>query len=73
VAGEPALKRLSKDTPERRIIEAASATRPVSPSSTRNNFRTRVCIDRATSDREQAQDRTADVFHSALKNLPRFE
>ena len=30
-------------------------------------------IARRVRDRDQAQDLTADVFHSALKNLPRFE
>jgi RNA polymerase sigma-70 factor (ECF subfamily) len=39
-----------------------------------NNFeRVYAFIARRVRDRDQAQDLTADVFHSALKNLPRFQ
>jgi RNA polymerase sigma-70 factor (ECF subfamily) len=39
-----------------------------------DNFeRVYAFIARRVHDRDQAQDLTADVFHSALKNLPRFE
>ena len=51
-----------------------SAIPPASPELYEENFeRVYAFIVRRVRDRDQAQDLTADVFHSALKNLPRFE
>ncbi len=74
MAGEPALKRRGKDAPERRLIEAAQRDPACFAELYENNFeRVYAFIARRVHDRDQAQDLTADVFHSALKNLPRFE
>src|SRR5215468_11399296 len=74
VAGEPALKRRPKDAPERRLIEAAQRDPACFAQLYEDNFeRVYAFIVRRVKDRDQAQDLTADVFHSALKNLARFE
>ena len=74
MAGEPALKRRPKDAPERRLIEAARHDPGCFAQLYEDNFeRVYAFIARRVGDRDQAQDLTADVFHSALKNLPRFE
>jgi RNA polymerase sigma-70 factor, ECF subfamily len=74
VAGEPAFKRRSKDASERRMIEAAQRDPACFAQLYENNFeRVYAFIARRIHDRDQAQDLTADVFHSALKNLARFE
>jgi RNA polymerase sigma-70 factor, ECF subfamily len=74
VPGERALKRRSKQAPERRMIEAAQRDPTRFAQLYENNFeRVYAFIVRRVHDRDQAQDLTADVFHSALKNLPRFE
>jgi len=62
------------DTIERRLIEAAQRDPGCFAQLYENNFeRVYAFIARRVRDRDQAQDLTADVFHSALKNLPRFE
>jgi len=74
VAGELALKRRGKDAPERSLIEAAQRDPACFAQLYENNFeRVYAFIARRVGDRDQAQDLTADVFHSALKNLSRFE
>ena len=74
MAGEPALKRRGKDVPERSLIEAAQRDPACFAELYENNFeRVYAFIARRVGDRDQAQDLTADVFHSALKNLSRFE
>jgi RNA polymerase sigma-70 factor (ECF subfamily) len=74
MAGEPALKRRSKDAPERRLIEAAQRDPACFARLYEENFeRVYAFIVRRVRDRDEAQDLTADVFHSALKNLPQFE
>jgi len=74
VAGEPVLKRRGKDVPERSLIEAAQRDPACFAQLYENNFdRVYAFIARRVGDRDQAQDLTADVFHSALKNLARFE
>src|SRR5580692_4770839 len=74
MAGEPALKRLRKDAPERSLIEAAQRDPACFAQLYEDNFeRVYAYIARRVRDRDQAQDLTADVFHSALKNLSRFE
>jgi len=68
------LKRRSKDAPERSLIEAAQRDPACFAQLYENNFeRVYAFIARRVHDRDQAQDLTADVFHSALKNLSRFE
>jgi RNA polymerase sigma-70 factor (ECF subfamily) len=74
VAGEPALKGPRKDAQERRLIEAAQHDPACFAQLYEDNFeRVYAFIARRVHDRDQAQDLTADVFHSALKNLSRFE
>jgi RNA polymerase sigma-70 factor, ECF subfamily len=74
VAGESALKRRSKDPPERRMIEAAQRDPACFAQLYESNFeRVYAFIARRVYDRHEVQDLTADVFHSALKNLARFE
>lgn len=74
MAGDPALKRLSRGAPERSLIEAAQCDPACFAQLYENNFeRVYAFIARRVHDRDQAQDLTADVFHSALKNLSRFE
>jgi RNA polymerase sigma-70 factor, ECF subfamily len=74
VAGESALKRRSKDAPERRMIEAAQRDPACFAELYENNFeRVYAFIARRVHDRDLAEDLTAEVFHSALKNVGRFE
>jgi len=88
VSGEPALKPARRvaepaalKTParvsggaERELIEAAKLDRSRFGELYENNFeRVYAYIARRVRDRDVAQDLTADVFHSALKNLGRFE
>ena len=74
MAGEPALKRHGKDAPERRLIEAAQRDPACFAQLYEANFeRVYAFIARRVHDRDHAQDLTADVFHSALKNLSGFE
>src|SRR6202050_3493653 len=74
MAGEPVLKRRRKDAPERRLIEAAQRDPACFAQLYEDNFeRVYAFIARRVRDRDHAQDLTADVFHSALKNLQRFE
>ena len=64
---------------ERALVEAAQRDRRRFAELYENNFErvyayiARRVRDRAGGDRDEAQDLTADVFHLALKNLPRFE
>ena len=59
---------------ERELIEAAKLDRGRFAELYENNFeRVYAYIARRVRDRDAAQDLTADVFHSALKNLARFE
>lgn len=68
------MKRRPKDAPERSLIEAAQRDPACFAELYENNFeRVYAFIARRIHDRDQAQDLTADVFHSALKNLSRFE
>lgn len=74
MAGEPAVKRPQKDAAERRLIAAAQRDPACFAQLYENNFeRIYAFIVRRVHDRDQAEDLTADVFHSALKNLSRFE
>jgi RNA polymerase sigma-70 factor (ECF subfamily) len=62
------------DPPERRLVEAAQRDPACFGQLYENNFeRVYAFIARRVHDRDQVQDLTADVFHSALKNLARFE
>ena len=66
--------RCQPDGAERELIEAAKLDRSRFGELYENNFeRVYAYIARRVRDRDVAQDLTADVFHSALKNLPRFE
>ncbi len=59
---------------ERRLIEAAQRDPSCFAELYERNFeRVYAFIARRVTDRDHAQDLTADVFHSALKNLSRFE
>ena len=59
---------------ERELIEAAKLDRRRFAELYEKNFeRVYAYIARRVRDRDAAQDLTADVFHSALKNLARFE
>ena len=59
---------------ERALIEAAQRDRGRFSELYEANFeRVYAYIVRRMRDRDEAQDITADVFHLALKNLPRFE
>ncbi len=74
MAGKPALKARPKVAPERSLIEAAQRDPACFAQLYEDNFeRVYAFIARRVRDRDQAQDLTADVFHSALKNLSRFE
>jgi RNA polymerase sigma-70 factor, ECF subfamily len=71
--GEPALKRSGKDAGERLRIEAAQKDPGRFAELYEENVdRVYAFVARRVRDRDQAQDLTADVFHQALKNLPRF-
>ncbi len=59
---------------ERKLIEAAQRDRSRFAELYENNFeRVYAYIARRVRDRDEAQDLTADVFHSALANLAKFE
>ncbi len=74
MAGKPALKARPKIAPERILIEAAQRDPACFAQLYEDNFeRVYAFIARRVHDRDHAQDLTADVFHNALKNLPRFE
>jgi RNA polymerase sigma-70 factor, ECF subfamily len=74
VAGEPALKRGGKHAPERNLVEAAQRDPACFAQLYEDNFeRVYAFVARRVRNRDQAQDLTADVFHSALRNLSRFE
>jgi len=71
---EPALSAAAKDTAERQLIEAAQRDPDRFAALYEANFeRVYAFIVRRVGDRDAAQDLTADVFHQALANLPRFE
>ena len=62
------------DSAERHLIEAAQRDRGRFADLYEANFeRVYAYVARRVWDRDEAQDITADVFHMALKNLPRFE
>jgi RNA polymerase sigma-70 factor (ECF subfamily) len=74
VAGKTATKDRGNQAPERGLIEAAQRDPACFAQLYEDNFeRVYAFIARRVRDRDQAQDLTADVFHSALKNLSRFE
>ena len=59
---------------ERTLIEAAQRDRSRFADLYESNFeRVYAYVVRRVRDRDEAQDITADVFHLALKSLPRFE
>jgi RNA polymerase sigma-70 factor (ECF subfamily) len=59
---------------ERAMIEAAQQDRSRFADLYESNFeRVYAYVVRRVRDRDEAQDITADVFHLALKSLPRFE
>jgi RNA polymerase sigma-70 factor, ECF subfamily len=59
---------------ERELIEAAQRDRSRFAELYENNFeRVYAYVARRVRDRDEAQDLTADVFHSALANLAKFE
>lgn len=71
--GEPAVKSPSSEA-ERRLIEDAQKDPGRFAALYEANFeRVYAFIARRVGDRDEAQDLTADVFHQALANLPRFE
>ena len=80
-AAKPGAKRFSGATDvgadfagERELIEAAQRDRSRFAELYENNFeRVYAYIARRVRDRDEAQDLTADVFHSALANLAKFE
>ena len=77
-AGKPLARRggEAKDTDaaERELIAAAQRDRSRFAELYENNFeRVYAYIVRRVRDRDEAQDLAADVFHSALANLARFE
>jgi RNA polymerase sigma-70 factor, ECF subfamily len=72
--GEAALKAPGKEAAERLLIEAAQRDPSRFGTLYEDNFeRVYAFIARRVPDRDAVQDLTADVFHQALKNLPRFE
>ena len=74
MAGEPALKSGGKHAPERNLIEAAQRDPACFAQLYEDNFeRVYAFVARRVGDRDQTQDLTTEVFHSALKNLSRFE
>jgi RNA polymerase sigma-70 factor, ECF subfamily len=73
-AGGSALKARRTDTAERDVIEAAQKDPSRFADLYEGNFDiVYAFIARRVRDRDHAQDLTADVFHQALANLPRFE
>jgi len=70
----PAVKIDAGDSAERALIEAAQRDRGRFADLYEANFeRVYAYVARRVRDRDEAQDLTAEVFHLALKNLPRFE
>ncbi|MGA7870205.1 MAG: sigma-70 family RNA polymerase sigma factor [Candidatus Binatus sp.] len=64
----------SGEMAERTLVEAAQRDRNRFADLYEANFeRVYAFVARRVRDRDEAQDLTADVFHLALKNLPRFE
>jgi RNA polymerase sigma-70 factor (ECF subfamily) len=62
------------DAAERKLIEAAQRERGRFADLYEANFeRVYAYVARRVRDRDEAQDITAEVFHLALKSLPRFE
>src|SRR4029453_17858175 len=71
--GQPEVKSPSSEA-ERRLIEDAQKDPGRFAALYEANFeRVYAFIARRVGDRDEAQDLTADVFHQALANLPRFE
>lgn len=65
---------LTNQNDERLQVEAAQQDKARFAELYENNFeRVYAYIARRVGNREEAQDLTADVFHEALANLPRFE
>jgi RNA polymerase sigma-70 factor (ECF subfamily) len=63
-----------EDSAERELVEAAQRDRSRFANLYEAYFdRVYAYVARRLRDREEAQDLTADVFHLALKSLPRFE
>jgi RNA polymerase sigma-70 factor (ECF subfamily) len=72
--GEAALNQPVNEAAERRLIEAAQRDPGRFAELYEANFeRIYAFIARRVGNRDAAQDLTADVFHQALANLPRFE
>lgn len=72
--GEAALNQPASEAAERRLIEAAQRDPGRFAALYEANFeRVYAYVARRVGDRDAAQDLTADVFHQALANLPRFE
>lgn len=72
--GEAALKAPRNEAQERLQIEAAQRDPGRFAELYEDNFeRVYAFVARRVHDRDHAQDLTADVFHQALANLPRFE
>jgi RNA polymerase sigma-70 factor (ECF subfamily) len=71
----PTAARLDRDcSAERALIEAAQRDRGRFAELYEANFeRVYAYVVRRVRDRDEAQDITSDVFHLALKSLPRFE
>ena len=70
----PAVKIDAGDSAERALIEAAQRDRGRFADLYEANFeRVYAYVAWRVRDRDEAQDLTAEVFHLALKNLPRFE
>ena len=74
VPGEAALKAPRNEVQERLQIEAAQRDPGHFAELYEDNFeRVYAFVASRVRDRDHAQDLTADVFHQALANLPRFE
>jgi len=74
VVKAPASKRSGEQADERLLVEAAQKDPTRFAELYENNFHlVYAYIARRVGDRDVAQDLTADVFHKALANLPRFE
>jgi RNA polymerase sigma-70 factor (ECF subfamily) len=72
--GEPVPERRAKDVDERTLIDAAQRNPARFGELYELHFeRVYAFIARRVSDRSEAQDLTADVFHQALASIGRFE
>src|SRR6266436_6521713 len=72
--GGTALKGSEDEAAERLLVESAQKDPSRFAEIYEENFdRVYAFIARRVRDRDQVQDLTSDVFHQALKNLPRFE